>query len=779
MEVEIGDQQVPPQLPLLHDEGLRSPGTIKEMMLPRAASIWNDAVSSINNIANDRSMEGEPTTAAAGQSGLLAASVVTGLCLLLATVTLLQRRGRQARLNLGSKNNDPKSRRRSRQRISQLNQQPSFGRRRANSSFADICRDNSKNHSSRRGSTRVDDPTTLLGRIRSATTSLYNYGSFSRKYTTTMTLDRLLSMDVSDNLQRFYTDHDADRLDRQADEALFTRVLEEQQQQDDDRTVVAATTTTASVAPLRLLRSPRLAFTDDILFGPTVTSVHFRTWIPPPTWAEASRNFIASRGTFRNLARTLTWKLGPEPVLVTECNVASSASSSSSSTAKKQLRAGDERKCVALSSVRLEVHRPVERGVLYIHVGGGGSSDDNDGKGTDDDTVVAEHSFRSAHAAAQFQYDITLLQACGRPIYCIFQALCIAQNGSLSSTVAEPIMNGEKGGEDHCEGHGIAWADVMQCLGNEMPSIRFRLDALLYTQTGAARYQPQESSLLQPEYQRKRLLLGVIDFFRLFVPTLPPSAVPAADSGRMRTEHVLRVRKRVARAAVLVQAFVTARCCVVNRGWQIVLVTTDALPRKRRMAYDDPIDDEQYDLTAQREYYETNQKQGYSLVGIHSLPWNGPVDPVLSFRSLRLLVEDNPQLQFWIQSYYIQSQEKLTVKVFVRSLASTIDPQFDAAVTAYSRGDDRYRDGHLQLVIQLGNIREGLSLLGRILLFFLSIIFRWEVGELLSTGSSGTTLPILNLASITAKTLHFGGALCTNASLPNNYVACTGKQVFI
>jgi hypothetical protein len=238
---------------------------------------------------------------------------------------------------------------------------------------------------------------------------------------------------------------------------------------------------------------------------------------------------------------------------------------------------------------------------------------------------------------------------------------------------------------------------------------------------------------------------------------------------------VLRVRKRVARAAILVHAYCAAKCGVVNRGWHVV---ADAVPRKRRLAFDDAIDDEQHDLTAQKEYYETNQRQGYALVGIHSLPWNGPVDPVLSFRSLRTLVEDNPQLQFWIQSYYIESQENLTVKVFVRSLAPNVDAPFDAAVTAFCSGDERYRDEHLQMVIQLGIIRDGLSLLGRILLFFLSVIFRWEVGEFPSSGSTGTTLPVLNLSSISARTLHFGGSLCTNDTLPSNYVACTGKTMY-
>lgn len=603
--------------------------------------------------------------------------------------------------------------RRTPRKKSSRSQQP-FRLNRANSSFADLYRD-------LRSDSSVGRDTGILGRIRSAT---------SYYFSTNNKPQRPSSMDISDNIQRLYLDSDADRVDREADESLFARVLEQD-------AVIASLHQAPETSHARTSSS-----FDHGLNGPHTSSVQFRTWIPPPSWDEASLKLVSNRPTFQQLARKLSWEFGAVPVLMETLDT------------KRQLTERQRRaveSSVHVEQVRIEVHRPVEMGVLYIHRDG----------------FIAEHTFRSAQAAAQFQTDVTMLQACGNAVYCLFQALVIAQNGSLSSAVAEPIFNCEKGGEDQVDEIGIAWADVLQCLGNEMPCIRFRLDALLYME-GARQ---QESALLQSDYQRKRLLLGPIDFFRLFVPTLPETAVPIADSNRMRSEHVMRVRKRVARAAVLVHSFVTARC-VVNRGWN----TTATVQRKRRMAFDDTVDNDQHDLKSQKEYYETNQKQGYALVGIHSLPWNGPVDPVLSFRSLRALVEDHPHLHFLIQSFYMESQELLTVKVFVRSLAPGIDSSFDAAVKALIDGDKAYRDGHLQMGIQLGAFRDGLPLFGRLLLFILSIILRFEIGKFPKSGASGTILPTLNLSAITARTLHFGGSFCTNESLPNNYVAFTGKK---
>jgi hypothetical protein len=114
---------------------------------------------------------------------------------------------------------------------------------------------------------------------------------------------------------------------------------------------------------------------------------------------------------------------------------------------------------------------------------------------------------------------------------------------------------------------------------------------------------------LTEEYVNKRLLLGPVDFFRLFVPTLPETAIPVIDeSNKDRMEQLLRWRKRVARAAVLVRSYVISHK-VVNEGWSLPLPVSFPMPAnlqpfRKRLAYDDNEDNNRRDFTARNEYYE-------------------------------------------------------------------------------------------------------------------------------------------------------------------------------
>jgi hypothetical protein len=114
---------------------------------------------------------------------------------------------------------------------------------------------------------------------------------------------------------------------------------------------------------------------------------------------------------------------------------------------------------------------------------------------------------------------------------------------------------------------------------------------------------------LTEEYVNKRLLLGPVDFFRLFVPTLPETAIPVIDeSNKDRMEQLLRWRKRVARGAVLVRSYVISHK-VVNEGWRLPRPVSFPMhanlqPFRKRLAYDDNEDNNRRDFTARNEYYE-------------------------------------------------------------------------------------------------------------------------------------------------------------------------------
>lgn len=134
-----------------------------------------------------------------------------------------------------------------------------------------------------------------------------------------------------------------------------------------------------------------------------------------------------------------------------------------------------------------------------------------------------------------------------------------------------------------------------------------------------------ELSLLKEEYTKNRLLLGPVDFYRLFVPTLPETAIPEGDSNnRGRMEQLLCWRKRVARASVLVRSYTRARL-VANRGWNLIDPTSTSIVVAaststgviqvgdigvenitKRFAYDGNENNNIRDLTAKNEIYEAS-----------------------------------------------------------------------------------------------------------------------------------------------------------------------------
>jgi hypothetical protein len=95
----------------------------------------------------------------------------------------------------------------------------------------------------------------------------------------------------------------------------------------------------------------------------------------------------------------------------------------------------------------------------------------------------------------------------------------------------------------------------------------------------------------------------------------------------------------------------------------------------------------------------------------------------------------------------------------------------------FVEGDEAARRRKLEVVTQLGIDRESLSLIGRFLLWWLSLLLRATLRSNIhvpqpKSTNDRTTVPPLNLSECGAS-YHFGGALQVDPSLPRNYVAST------
>jgi hypothetical protein len=399
-----------------------------------------------------------------------------------------------------------------------------------------------------------------------------------------------------------------------------------------------------------------------------------------------------------------------------------------------------------------------------------------------------EHTFSSAHAAAQFQVDLLAMQLLGDSIHNMYQALKIVHQGSAAHAGKEFVLHDRvceeetaDGGDDsagagtgtgntkspYVTGGGVAWDDVMRCLGSSFPAINWKLETLWWQQkvqsdkAAASAISPrnlgnqkdaplsadsaavasgengESPNSMQQEYFKKRVLLGPVDFFRLFVPNLPEMEVPRIKSTRARMERMLRWRKRVARASVLVQSYTRARI-VANLGWHL----NRSLPAnylKTRLAYDDTNENSHHDATVEDEIYEATVSrdiichvrspdclrrkpwwllglsgsvkparsgyQGFTHVGSHVFklppegvdhPFTAGKDPVLALPSLRAIIETNPEHEFFVSAMILEAKRTVGISLFVRSLPVGIDPKFDTVVRSKrdcAGGFSNYRCG--------------------------------------------------------------------------------------
>lgn len=391
---------------------------------------------------------------------------------------------------------------------------------------------------------------------------------------------------------------------------------------------------------------------------------------------------------------------------------------------------------LATKTLSLHVVAPAAGGIMDLYVKGTPKEEWN------------EFTFATSHSAAQFQLDLLAYQVVGETLRNMFAVLSIVHEGSIASDSQEFVLHHSRLVEEKEEkedseapnpiGGCVAWDDAMRALSS-IPTIRIALERLWLSRRRPARVdfetknkaktmsdgEANESGYIKEEYLNRRLLLGPVDFFRLFVPALPKTAIPQTESNMLRMEQLLSWRKRSARAAVLVRSYARSRC-IVNEGWNLhhELVEDDGSITKR-LSYDDNEDNNRRDAKAKNEYYEASVSrdvlchvrpfdffskkespsrdndpgrslvlspyQAYSLVGmrVFKLPQGHRSedyalkitrDPVDVFPSIGEMISSNPELDFFVMASFNVSRRHVFVLCYVRSLPKGIDPQFDKVV---------------------------------------------------------------------------------------------------
>ncbi|KAL7581656.1 hypothetical protein ACA910_022203 [Epithemia clementina (nom. ined.)] len=599
--------------------------------------------------------------------------------------------------------------------------------------------------------------------------------------------------------------------------------------------------------------SPSNNYESVVRYGPCTTGMTYHTWTPPPPWAEAARRVFPR--DVNSLRRILKINLLHRPPTLT---ISDGGGDTKKATATAHADDGrghlpSDQHEFCLNATEFSVHPtpPSEGGVLEVYVKNSPKSE------------WMENTFQSAQAAAQFQTDLLATQLMGTAIQNMYHVFRLIHQGSLAFDGPECVLHDDTVNTDPAKDHliavGAAWDDVMRCFGSTFPRIRMQLEDLWWNET-KPRYNRHnntnnavhkssfassnsnavlttevqqddqnveasaEDGLAEctAEYVNKRVLLGPVDFFRLFVPIMPLDAVPYTTSDVDRMQQVLRWRKLVARASLLVQSYARARQ-LVNLGWNLGYDKPPEGYWKFRLAYDMNIDNQARDRVSKNEYYEpyvsrdvfcrvrgvnfpqrkwwtlTGQPgesvlslgQTFSLVGAHTfkLPSTGAdsfderlniqTDPVLVIPSLRELVEANPDVDFFVQAAYLKTVSTVNITVFARNTPVGVDPSFDTVWERYKGGNEAYRKQRLEFVFQLDLTTFTFPLFQALCMHVLAfLIWILDVKGFVSQSSSGyyyTFADRYPLPPMKAEHLgfcrHFGGALVSDAPAPTNYVA--------
>mmetsp|Transcript_16963 Transcript_16963/g.25240 ORF Transcript_16963/g.25240 Transcript_16963/m.25240 type:complete len:654 (+) Transcript_16963:2150-4111(+) len=155
------------------------------------------------------------------------------------------------------------------------------------------------------------------------------------------------------------------------------------------------------------------------------------------------------------------------------------------------------------------------------------------------------------------------------------------------------------------------------------------------------------------------------------------------------------------------------------------------------------------------------------------------MDPVQAIPSLRKIIQDNPNVEFVVSTYFKQRPPKhAIVTLFVRILPTGVDVPFDTALERFYNGTQASRNEQLQLFIQLGP-GSRLSPLSWAAIKFIGIVMKAKrfrsSQETYSAKRSedGTVSFPAMIISDYFELRHFGKSLLpkSNTHLPRNYIA--------
>lgn len=390
-----------------------------------------------------------------------------------------------------------------------------------------------------------------------------------------------------------------------------------------------------------------------------------------------------------------------------------------------------------------------------------------------------EYSFQSEYDAGSFQSCYLALVTAGKEIRNMYSALELIhkKNSTYDGSANGCNQNDRKSKANKNNTHstctfaGVALDDIQRCIG-DLPFIEKRLsriydeiENLAYTEhTTPWQNSPQPSLLvsaaddrdgvfdaerqkLQNEHESKRCLLGYVDFFKLFVPSLfhhTPYKNACAVSGdehilfekdsvevhQIRARQLLKVQKRVAYASLRISAYTNAMS-VAHAGWRLNLDETDTRQTmlKKRLTFDVEDYNSKFDETAVNEYYdppisrpyrekirdisESTQValRAYTVVGCHSIKLPSQSDgnkaglsftsdPVLHISSLRHIIESDPELDFLVLSLFLRGTS--TITLFVRSYPNLEDEE-ENQYSAHHIAKQFARDGNFELRVKLGD----------------------------------------------------------------------------
>lgn len=332
-----------------------------------------------------------------------------------------------------------------------------------------------------------------------------------------------------------------------------------------------------------------------------------------------------------------------------------------------------------------------------------------------------EYTFKTELEAAMFQTIFLGMRVAGREIQHMYCAL-------------EDLHRASDAYNRNSGFGGIALDDVRRCL-SDLPIIDentrhiIRCNYENHSQFSHDDHMSGEDENVEIHemYLSRRLVLGLVDFFYLFLPKVfkgTPYSSPMAthdqgfgpvggiDEHQARVRQLIKLRKLIAAASLRVSSYVEAMR-VVQSGWQ-----HHAFPNfhiKRRLAYDRKIDNENHDCLHFHEYYEplllsestheipTSLGQAFLLVGCKAVHFKAGDSSEFSHSnpadipSIRDILDRNRKSEFVIFS--IDSNHSSIIMIFIKWLPEGIDTEFDSRYYKFLRNES-HRDDAISLHLQ-------------------------------------------------------------------------------